>query len=117
MNRLIKKLQSLLIYLNAFGTLPGLRAFLRKRRKSGMIRLDIPALAHPLHLRAGTSDLYMFEEVFIDGEYNIASELDPKLIIDVGANVGFASVYFANRYPKPTITATAPHPRPHRTPR
>lgn len=110
MKRLIKKLQSLLIYLNAFGTLSGLRLFLRKRRKSGMIRLDVPGLEHPLHLRAGTSDLYMFEEVFIDGEYAIASELDPKLIIDVGANVGFASVYFANRYPKARIISIEPDP-------
>lgn len=108
MVRLIKRLQSLLIYLNAFGPAAGLRAFLRKRKKRGMIELRIPTLAHPLHLRAGTSDLYMFEEVFIDGEYAIPKELHPKLILDVGANVGFASVYFANRYPGARILAIEP---------
>jgi FkbM family methyltransferase len=108
MKRFIKKLQSLLIYLNAFGTSAGLRLFLRKRRKSGTIRLDVPNVAHPLYIRGGTSDLYMFEEVFIDGEYEIGAQLDPKLIIDVGANVGFASVYFANRYPNARIIAIEP---------
>jgi FkbM family methyltransferase len=108
MKRLIKKLQSLLIYLNAFGTGPGLRAFLRKRRKRGAIKLSIPGVKHPLHLRAGTSDLYMFEEVFIEGEYDLPTPLDPKTIIDVGANVGFASVWFANRYPNARIVAVEP---------
>jgi FkbM family methyltransferase len=110
MVRLIKRLQSLLIYLNAFGTLPGLRAFLRRRRKQGMIELRIPRVAHPLHLRAGTSDLWMFEEVFIDGEYALPNELHPRLILDVGANAGFASVYFANRYPQARILAVEPDP-------
>lgn len=108
MKRFIRKLQSLLVYLNAFGSATGLRIFLRKRKKHGTITLRIPGVKHPLHLRAGTSDLYMFEEVFLDGEYDLKADLDPKLILDVGANVGFASVFFANRYPNAKIIAVEP---------
>lgn len=108
MKQFIHRLQSLLIYLNAFGTFAGLRLFVRRWKQRGDIRLDLPNVAHPLYLRGGTSDLYMFEEVFIEGEYAIDAPLDPKLIIDVGANVGFASVYFANRYPNARIIAIEP---------
>jgi FkbM family methyltransferase len=110
MKRLIRKLQSLLVYLDAFGPAAGLRLFLRKRRKHGTITLRIPGVAHPLTLRAGTSDLYMFEEVFMQGEYALQQALDPKLILDVGANVGFASVWFANKYPGAKIIAVEPDP-------
>ncbi|HEX6099072.1 MAG TPA: FkbM family methyltransferase [Thermoanaerobaculia bacterium] len=112
MKRLIRKLQSLLVYLDAFGVVAGLRVFLRKRKKHGTITLRVPGVAHPLTLRAGTSDLYMFEEVFLQGEYalheSMDKPLDPKLILDVGANVGFASVWFATRYPKAKIIAVEP---------
>lgn len=108
MKRFIRKLQSLLVYLEAFGPVTGLRIFLRKRKKRGTIALRIPGVPHPLYLRAGTSDLYMFEEVFLQGEYAIRQQLDPKLILDVGANVGFASVWFANRYPNAKIIAVEP---------
>jgi FkbM family methyltransferase len=110
MKRLIRKLQSLLVYLDAFGVVAGFRVFLRKRKKHGTISLRVPGVAHPLTLRAGTSDLYMFEEVFLQGEYALQQALDPKLILDVGANVGFASVWFANRYPNAKIVAVEPDP-------
>ena len=108
MKRFIRKLQSLLVYLDAFGPAAGLRIFLRKRKKRGTITLRVPGVAHPLTLRAGTSDLYMFEEVFMQGEYALEKPLDPKLILDVGANVGFASVWFANKYPQAKIVAVEP---------
>ncbi len=108
MKRFIRKLQSLLVYLEAFGAVAGLRIFLRKRKKRGTITLRIPGVPHALHLRAGTSDLYMFEEVFLQGEYAIRQQLDPKLILDVGANVGLASVWFANRYPNAQVIAVEP---------
>ena len=110
MKRLIRKLQSLLNYLDAFGVVAGLRVFLRKRKKHGTIALRIPGVAHPLTLRAGTSDLYMFEEVFLQGEYALDQPLDPKLILDIGANAGFASVWFANRYPQAKVIAVEPDP-------
>lgn len=110
MKRLVRKLQSLLVYLDAFGVAAGLRLFLRKRKKRGTITLRVPGIAHPLTLRAGTSDLYMFEEIFLQGEYALETPLDPKLILDVGANVGFASVWFANRYPNAKIIAVEPDP-------
>jgi len=110
LSRFIRRLQGVLRYLEKYGVAHGMRLVLAKRRKSGAMKLRVPNVAHPLHLRAGTSDLYMFEEVFLDDEYGFETSLDPKLILDVGANAGFASVYFANRFPNARILAVEPDP-------
>jgi FkbM family methyltransferase len=107
---MIRRLQGVLRYLEKYGVARGMGLVLRKRKKCGTIELRVPNVKHPLHLRAGTSDLYMFEEVFLDGEYELETTLEPKLILDVGANAGFASVYFANRFPDARILAVEPDP-------
>ena len=50
----------------------------------------------------------MFEQIFVDNQYNIEINFEPKAIIDLGANVGFASVYFANKFPDAKILAIEP---------
>jgi FkbM family methyltransferase len=64
-------------------------------------------ISHPVTLRLRTSDAYVFDEVFHREEYAI-DLLAPKVIIDAGANIGLASVYFANRFPNARIIAVEP---------
>lgn len=59
-------------------------------------------------IRKNTSDFKVFEQIFLFREYNIKIPLYPKLIIDAGANVGYASVYFSERFPKAKIIALEP---------
>jgi len=50
-----------------------------------------------------------FEKIFLDREYDLSFlNLDPKVIIDGGSNVGYASVFFANRYPDARIISVEP---------
>lgn len=65
-------------------------------------------LKHPVHLRPGTTDLATFDQVFVSRIYNMDLRVSPKCIIDCGANVGMASVYFANRFPEAIIVAIEP---------
>ncbi len=60
-----------------------------------------------LSIRKGASDLPIFYQVFCDLQYDIDFFLDfrPTRILDAGANVGFASLYFAAKYPEATILA------------
>src|ERR1051326_8504661 len=61
-----------------------------------------------LYLRTGTSDLPVFRQIFIDEEYNFQIPFQPSVIFDLGANVGFASIYFANKFPNARIIAVEP---------
>lgn len=52
-------------------------------------------------------------EVFVHEHYAAHADLprkDVKFIVDLGANVGFATVYFLNSFPDAEIVAYEPHP-------
>ena len=59
--------------------------------------------------RPDTSDLAAFRQVF-GGGYDFALPAQPRLILDLGANVGYASVYFALRHPTARVIAVEPEP-------
>ncbi len=94
---------------------------------NGWQRFSVAARDTPfradLHLRAGTSDVWTFEQVFCNNDYNlrrlarwdtISLKYDAlvregaPLILDLGANVGLASVYFAKNWPNARILAVEP---------
>lgn len=72
-------------------------------------RLDLVLQGKPfsLWMRDRTS-LAAFEEVFIHGEYLVADIPQPRTILDAGANIGVASVYFCVRYPEARLYAVEP---------
>ena len=93
-----------------FGLVNGISLYLnRKYNRSSAVKF--PFLKHPVHFRGqiSKSDLIMFEQIFYTKEYDINVPFEPKVIIDLGANVGFASVYFANRFPASKIFALEPN--------
>ena len=58
-------------------------------------------------VRPLTTDRLVFDQVFQDQQYAVDLD-DPALIIDAGANVGFASIFLAHRYPNARIIALEP---------
>lgn len=62
----------------------------------------------PFNIRLGTSDLWAYEQLFGDEAYTIEFNKLPKIIVDAGANIGLASVYFANKFPGAKIIAIEP---------
>ena len=66
--------------------------------------------SHPLTMRKHGSDFYTFEEIFIQKVYRHLTAHVPqcKTIIDLGANIGLASLYFAMRYPQCQLVAVEP---------
>lgn len=66
-------------------------------------------LKHPIYCRFGTSDVWVFNQVFVEEQYSYLGEVDSSnLIIDCGANVGYSSVYFLNKYPQGHVIAVEP---------
>ncbi len=60
---------------------------------------------YPVWVRPGSSDISTFKEVLIENEYAFALLKVPHTIIDVGANIGLASIWFAVHYPEAKIFA------------
>ena len=67
--------------------------------KGTMFRVNLPDLAHPISMRAGTSDMWVFDQIFLYKEMETDFGQDMAFIIDAGANIGLTSAYLANRFP------------------
>ncbi len=50
----------------------------------------------------------VFEIVFVDREFELYLPTEPRLIIDGGANVGFSTAFYANRFPNARVIAVEP---------
>ena len=75
-------------------------------------RLDLALEGKPFSLwMLDRTGIAAFEEVFIHGEYSVPDISAPRSIVDAGANIGVASVYFCVRYPGVRLYAIEPDPR------
>jgi len=75
------------------------------------LRVRLKAIDRDVFIRPATSDLTCLEKVFIHDEYRSPFPLDPRLIVDAGANVGMATMYFAHCYPHSKVVAIEPEAR------
>jgi FkbM family methyltransferase len=65
-------------------------------------------IKEPFFLRKGTADIGTYMQIFLNKEYEFTVMHHPKVIIDAGANIGLASIFFANKYPDVKIIAIEP---------
>jgi FkbM family methyltransferase len=77
-------------------------------KKTGYCSVRQPHYQHPFRLRVPSSDVDTYEEIFINRKYDFVLEKEPKVIVDAGANIGLASIYFANKCPGAKILAIEP---------
>jgi FkbM family methyltransferase len=64
-----------------------------------------PGLQHPVYLRVRTTDVSVYSSILLGKEYDFDLPMCPRTIVDAGANVGMASIYFAHKYPNAKIIA------------
>ncbi|HLG38682.1 MAG TPA: FkbM family methyltransferase [Chitinophagaceae bacterium] len=76
--------------------------------KRGANKILLRGIKHPVYLRSHTSDRALFKQIFYSGDYDIPVSFQPRYIIDGGANIGFFSILFANRFPDSKIAAIEP---------
>jgi hypothetical protein len=71
----------------------------------GLLRILPRGLEHPLELRRGkSSDMEVYRAIFIEREYDtVEAGADPKLILDLGANIGASAAYFLSRFPRAVV--------------
>jgi FkbM family methyltransferase len=102
-------------YTSRFGLFHGIRiglsTILPKVLPHGhLCAIRLPSAPHPLWLRARTSDVKVFHQVFVEGDHNVRLRRSPRVIVDAGANIGVSSVHFARTYPDATVVAVEPDP-------
>jgi hypothetical protein len=74
------------------------------------IKVFVPKIKEPVGIRLRTNDASPFIQVFINKTYEFPVPINifPKLIIDCGAHVGYASIWFANLFPNSHIISVEP---------
>lgn len=94
--------------LGARGLILGARA--RVLRKKIEVRVEHPSLQHPVHLRLKTTDVDLSRSILLERQYECDLARPPCVIVDAGANIGLASIFYANEYPNARIIALEPEP-------
>jgi FkbM family methyltransferase len=78
---------------------------LRASKRTGITGLKIDGYAHPVFVRAGTSDLDVVMQLMGSHELGFDLSANPQWIVDLGANIGLSAIYLANRFPSARILA------------
>jgi FkbM family methyltransferase len=118
-------------YLKAFGIVRGCSLFLRAalalaRGGDEALSIRVPGLPRPVWLRPALGDFSIFQQIFVKREYDISSAVqfrrveqayarmvsrgERPLIIDCGAHVGLAALWFRARFPAASIVCVEPNP-------
>src|SRR5580698_6192133 len=102
-------------YQKNFGARRGTKLYfqlhLRRLPVGSIISADIGRNLPALALRAATVDVSVFEQVFIDRQYDFDVTFSPSIIIDGGAHIGCASVFLALKFPLAVIYSIEPEAR------
>lgn len=70
--------------------------------------MPIKPVGRRVTFRLGETDLACAVQVFLEQEYDYPYPTSPKVIVDAGANIGMATLFFAYKYPAATIIALEP---------
>jgi FkbM family methyltransferase len=72
------------------------------------VAVEIAGIRHPVHLRMRTADVSLCQQILLDAQYESTLAVRPQVIVDAGANIGLASIFYANQYPEAKIIAIEP---------
>lgn len=107
-SKILGRLMRATEYARAFGVARGAVNLARIRSSREVVALTVPGMRFPVFVRPNATDVFSFEEAFIRHCHDLDIDLDPKLIVDCGANVGYVSILFANAYPRAHVMAIEP---------
>jgi FkbM family methyltransferase len=94
-------------FIRLFGLKHGITLF-TKFKLNRLDHIKLPHLRQAFALRKGTSDVPLFDQMFVHREYNITFTNNPSVIIDGGANIGLFTLQMKNKFPDATIISVEP---------
>src|SRR5579863_6633916 len=80
----------------------------RSEKGKAEIQFRLCASGRNVALRPDTTDMKCFVKVFVDEEYKTPFSIKPKVIVDAGANIGMATLYYSQTYPEARILSIEP---------
>jgi FkbM family methyltransferase len=105
----MRKLKLLLKYLHELGAVTLLNyLYDRFVIKEKILKIKIKGLHDKVLIRNHPSDISIFSQIFVYKEYDVEINMEVKTIIDCGANIGLASLFFLKKFPNIKIIAIEP---------
>jgi hypothetical protein len=71
-------------------------------------KIRVPGIKETIFLRKDTSDVAIFEQVFLRGDYDLDFKFHPQTVVDAGAHIGLFSILMKNRFPAAKIVCIEP---------
>jgi FkbM family methyltransferase len=85
-----------------------LKAMLWRNNPARVIKTKMCNLRIPFAFRPGISDVIVLRKVFLESEYELPFPIPIQTIVDAGAHIGAATVFFHYRFPDARILAIEP---------
>jgi FkbM family methyltransferase len=102
-------LKDILRYIKQYGVLWTIAFILKVCFCNRKIAFRVRGYSHRFFARTDESDLRVFNQVVARGCYDIDFiDIEPRLIVDAGANVGYSTIVFAEKFPDSVIYAIEP---------
>jgi FkbM family methyltransferase len=77
----------------------------------GILDFRLAWLPHPVFVRTASTDAETLEACLVREYYGYLHPPDPvRFIVDAGANSGYASIFFLQRFPQAAVAALEPDP-------
>ncbi|MCE0497135.1 MAG: FkbM family methyltransferase [Methylacidiphilales bacterium] len=80
----------------------------RFEKKDVELQIHLIPLSREVTIRCNTSDIACLEKIFLIKEYQMPFPTNPQIIVDAGANIGLATLYYSQEYPNAKIIAIEP---------
>jgi FkbM family methyltransferase len=105
-----KRIQYVTRHFQRMGLWQALVYFVQRstKKKGELVRIKLKHLSDPFFLRNKSYDVHIFYQIFIAQELNIDYAGNVFTILDCGANIGLASLYFQSRFPGAKIISIEP---------
>jgi FkbM family methyltransferase len=104
----IRRRRGRAIYFSQIMPLKDASRLVRGEKSDQEIQFHLSASNRNVSIRGATSDITCLEKVFFAKEYDTPFPTDPEVIVDAGANIGLATLFFAQKYPKARIFSIEP---------
>lgn len=76
--------------------------------KNSIIHVTVPGLSHKVLLRNKTYDIHIFFQIFVQEDLKFDYGDSVSTIMDCGANIGLATLYYIKKFPDSRIISVEP---------